>query len=172
MTKQTGKVTAGKDKPRKLTKAIVLEGVNYRENIHIDCYDADVTIRPLLDTEVWPIMNKAGKMPEDLDELKALKDTAEGRARLAKMATDDEETFRMMQELCLAGIVADSPEEDLSEVIDKLLGLTTMTIGLKVLEVSHITEGGIEDFFGPPTENLSSPSTSEGTDSEGATLKT
>jgi hypothetical protein len=70
----------------KLTKSLVLQGINYRTEVYLPVYDATVEVRPLSDVELSECSNEvdvfglakdlglnaselAGKSPEEIEQL-------------------------------------------------------------------------------------------------------
>lgn len=163
-----------KEKRRRLTRQVVLEGISHREDVELPGYPGYyVTIRPLRDLEVMELVSEMGKAGGGLDELRALAESPEGEAQLVEALKTDSNIMQLMRKVCELGIVTDTEEEDLGPVLDEMIGFGSIIIGMKIFALSHITDEGIDDFFDLGMGKPSSSSTSEdGKSEEGEIQKT
>jgi hypothetical protein len=160
-TKGKGKGN-GTGKGKRLTRRIVLDGIRYREDVDLPGYPGYcVTIRPLRDVEVMGLVSDMRGAAGRLDDLQKLAEDPDGKAKVAEALRADSDMMGLLKQVCELGIVADTEEEDLSSVFDEMVGFSIFIIGMRILELSHITDEGVDDFFGAVTETSSSPSTSE-----------
>jgi hypothetical protein len=111
----------------KLTKQAILEGTKARETLALKEYgNAEVTIRPLTDGELTKIFAVIGNIPLKKD----------GTPDLTKVAINKNfEALRMAASMGL-----DDPKLTSEEVANMKFSVPEY-IGMKVLELSGVTEG-------------------------------
>jgi hypothetical protein len=109
---------------KKLTKEDILKGKDRHETLHIDSYDADVTIRPLTDGELSEVFAVIGSIPLKND---GTPDT--GKVDVTK-------NFKALRLTTSLGLV--EPKLTVEEVAEMKFGVPEF-IGTKVLEISDIT---------------------------------
>ena len=127
---------------------MVVKGDRYREDYEFEMFGEEVVavLRPLKDGEFLPI---AGKLQEkfDMDEEEAVEEIEE--AELEDGGIDvsdmDEEFVDLIKIAAKRGIVPDEMEgpdgeeltqEDVDELVDKMIGGYSVELGGKVLELS------------------------------------
>lgn len=148
---------------RRLTKQRVLEGIDYRLDIELPAYPGYyVTVRPLKDSEVIEfVLGESGEAFAELsDAAEGGKITKAARKQVAETLLEKAGMIDLMKSICRLGIVTETEEEDISDVLDNMIGLSLFEIGMKIFEISHIVEAELEDFSGPPKETSSSDSIS------------
>jgi hypothetical protein len=172
----------------KLTKSLVLQGINYRTSIYLPAYDATVEVRPLSDVEFSECRNEvdvfglakdlgldaselAGKSPEEIEELQKNLDL-EG----VDIAGLDVKLSRLYRAVAKRGLI----DADLKELVDNprkgepgepdqvmafelLKGGSLDRIGAKILEITTATVEAVENFSSPLTEPSSASSTPQDT---------
>jgi hypothetical protein len=111
---------------KKLSKEDILKGKESRETLHIDSYNADVTIRPLTDGELSEVFAIIGSVP--------IKD--DGTPDTGKI--DINKNFRALRLATSLGLV--EPKLTVDEVEHMKFGVPEF-IGTKILEISGITAG-------------------------------
>ncbi len=158
---------------RRLTKQRILEGIEYRMDVDLPAYPGCyVTIRPLKDSEVIGfIFGETGEAFAELSDAASAGGQLNKAARkiAAEKLLERAGMIDLMRSICKLGIVADTEEEDISELLDSMIGLSLFDIGIKIFEISHIVEEELEDFSGPPKATSSSDSISGDGGSEEAT---
>ena len=111
----------------KLTKQAILEGTKVRQTITVKEYgNADVVIRPLTDGELTKIFSVIGNVPLKKD----------GTPDLNKV--DLRKNFEALRMAASLGL--DDPKLTAEEVASMKFGVPEY-IGMKVLELSGVTEG-------------------------------
>jgi hypothetical protein len=156
------------EKRKKLTRQDVLAGINRRADVALSAYDgAVVTVRPLRDSEMMSIFTGSDQEGVDFSEFDPSDESSKNR--LVAQMMGEGTALDLMRRVAKVGIVVDDPEDDISDLLDDLIGMSVIEIGMKILDLSAITEGDVEGFFGRPTAKLSSGSGSEDIGSEGPT---
>ncbi len=112
---------------RKLTKEDILKGKDKHETLHVDSYDAEVTIRPLTDSELSEVFAMIGSIPLKND---GTPDT--GRVEVTK-------NFKALRLATSMGLI--EPQLTIEEVGQMKFGVPEF-IGTKILEMSGISSGG------------------------------
>lgn len=107
-----------------LTKEDILKGKDKKEKLHIDAYNAEVTIRPLTDGELTGVFAVIGSIP--------FKD--DGTIDANKI--DVKKNFEALILATSIGLV--EPKLTIDEVKEMKFGVPEF-IGMKVLELSGIT---------------------------------
>lgn len=166
----------------KLTKSLVLQGINYRTEVHLPAYDATVEIRPLSDIEfsecrevvdIFAMANEFGIDPakaKDLtpEEIKDLEESIDPE----KLLGLDAKLNKLYVEVARRGLVdpelkamVDNPrkgdpgEPDTIMAFELLRGNSLQIIGTAILQVTASTPKAIENFSTPQTEPSSQSST-------------
>ena len=111
---------------RKLTKEDILKGKDKHETLHIDSYEADVIIRPLVDGELSEVFAIIGSVPLKND----------GTPDAGKV--DITKNFRALRLATSLGLV--EPKLTIEEVGQMKFGVPEF-IGTKILELSGISSG-------------------------------
>lgn len=108
---------------KKLTKEDILKGMDAREILHIDEYDADVIIRPLSDGELTEIISIIGNVAFKSD----------GTVDVSK--TDVTKNLEAVRVAASKGIV--EPKLSIEDLKNMKFGVPEF-IGMKVLEISGV----------------------------------
>jgi hypothetical protein len=113
---------------KKLTKDDILKGKNSRESLHVDAYEADVTVRPLTDGELSQVLAMIGSVPL----------TPEGKPDFTRI--DVSKNFQALRMAVSLGMM--EPQLTIEEVGEMKFGVPEF-IGTKILELSGaVTESG------------------------------
>lgn len=153
-----------------LTKAIILQGIDYREDVYLPTYDCTVTVRPLTDLELYECRRKSGIM-DIISKMGIMGKNAE--KEILDMITNDPNVSkewmlaysRLMIEVAKCGVVdaelremVDNPlkgqvgQPDTVMAIELLRGGALDIIGARILE---ITTGSVANFSIQKTEKSS-----------------
>lgn len=151
----------------KLSKSIILQGIDYREDVFLPAYNATVSIRPLTDIELYECREKAGI----LDMITKFGITGKSEAEIIKQISSDPKTekewivasSRLAIEAAKRGIVdpelremVDNPLKGQPGQPDKVMALELLRggslelIGYRIIE---ITSGDISNFTTPTKES-------------------
>lgn len=172
----------------KLTKSLVLQGINYRTEVYLPVYDATVEVRPLSDVELSDCRNEvdvfglakdlglnaselAGKSHEEIEQLQNNLDF-EG----VDMAGLDTKLNRLYKAVAKRGLVdpelkelVDNPNKVEPDEPDKVMAFELLKggsldrIGAKILEITTTTVEAVENFSNQLMEPSSVSSTPQGT---------
>ena len=111
---------------RKLTKEDILKGKDKLETLHVDSYEADVTIRPLTDGELSEVFAIIGSI-----QLKNDGTPDSGKVDVTR-------NFKALRLATSLGLV--EPKLSVEEVGSMKFGVPEF-IGTKILELSGISSG-------------------------------
>jgi len=172
---------------RRMTKAILELGRHYRKILVLKEYGGvEVTIKPVTLKTIGIISQTLGYGLEEImggidldnlskEDLQKIRDSGDippaliGKIDISGLKLNDR-FVSFMIELAKAGLDPQTPEEDIRDELQDLLGFGAVTIGTAVFGISKVSYEELMDFFSrqkecssPPLTQQDTPSTNQGT---------
>jgi len=153
----------------KLSKSVIIQGIDYREDVFLPAYNATVTIRPLTDVELFECREAAGIIDilarrgitggsdkEILEKISSdpeiMRDWITASSKLAVQAARYGIVDPELRELVDNPLKGQPGQPDKVMALELLRGGSLELIGYRVIE---ITSGDISNFTTQTTESSS-----------------
>ncbi len=141
-----------------LTKELLIKGIDYTEDVVLSAYNASVKVRPLRDVELYELLdiaekngcsdllNKEALQKKDLKVLIKATKLLETACQMALIFEDLSRIDLPLVRITMKPEEIKAVEAEIAARVKLMKGLSTVEIGVAILELSVGSMEGIKDF--------------------------